>query len=205
MGIVASAALIVGIAALVLTKNIYATVIGAVLGAAIGFFLPAMQNSILVANTPPAPYVAPEIVEANQALQDAQDISTATRSLTRAQDIEKRTNDMRAARGIPTVVVTNYPLPPSGSQQSQVSHVSQPAAAPAASGCLSWAQLSAYGTNVKPQEYPAGTRAGAQLTLNRDLTTPGGWIMHYNGSAVSSASAGQTVTLWSPDACRPLS
>ncbi len=70
--------------------------------------------------------------------------------------------------------------------------------------CLSLTQLKSYGTVLQELEYPEGVLAGAQLRLTQDFTPPEGWTLQRQGSDVSSAKAGETVSAWSPEDCRPL-
>jgi len=75
---------------------------------------------------------------------------------------------------------------------------------PGAQGCLTITQLDELGTIINVLEHPVGTPAGAQITLSVAYTAPTGWVMQKNGQEVTNAAVGETVSLWSPDNCRPL-
>lgn len=90
------------------------------------------------------------------------------------------------------------------SVQGATGGVSAPAAAPA-DNCLTYAQLSAKARSIdQPLNHPAGTLAGIQMVLKEDWEAPPGWTFHLNGASVPSAKAGQKISAWSPDSCRPL-
>jgi hypothetical protein len=71
--------------------------------------------------------------------------------------------------------------------------------------CMSLAELAEMGDIVQELEYPSGTLAGAQIDFSQDWTAPAGWTVQHNGSDVGSVVAGDTASVWSPEACRPLS
>ncbi|MBI4066198.1 hypothetical protein HY411_00630 [Candidatus Gottesmanbacteria bacterium] len=84
-----------------------------------------------------------------------------------------------------------------------------PNSAPAATAMpayttLTMADLASLGEVQQRLYYPEGTLAGAQITFSSDWTAPSGWTIQKNGSAVSSVSAGDTASVWSPENMRPL-
>lgn len=84
---------------------------------------------------------------------------------------------------------------------------SAPAAtsAPIASAAtLTLADLAKLGTVIQRLEYPAGTLAGAQIEFSTAWTAPVGWTIQKNGSNVTSVTAGDIASVWSPENLRPL-
>lgn len=61
--------------------------------------------------------------------------------------------------------------------------------------------LKSFGTVIQPLSAD-GYLAGAQVRLNKDFTAPPGFVIQKQGAEVASASAGDTVSIWVPQAFR---
>lgn len=76
--------------------------------------------------------------------------------------------------------------------------------APASAASLTMADLAKLGEIQQKLYYPEGTLAGAQIEFSMAWTAPAGWTIQKNGSNVTSVSAGDTASVWSPEDMRPL-
>jgi hypothetical protein len=72
---------------------------------------------------------------------------------------------------------------------------------PAAAGIKSIDDLKSLGTVIQVLTAD-GYLAGAQIRLDKEFTAPSGFVIQRQGSEVSSAKAGDTVSIWVPQALR---
>lgn len=70
--------------------------------------------------------------------------------------------------------------------------------------CLTLSELGTLGEIITELYYPEGVLAGAQIKFQTPWTAPPGWTIHREGQKVNSVQAGDTASVWSDEACRPL-